>query len=276
MVAAGALGRILHIDRLTTVFHQRGHSLPLGLGAAVAIGIRHILPVEAHGRQRIVVPCLLFILEGGLLIVSGNLLTGRLRPPVIVHHLCHRRRHTARHTAFAFPIRIGTIIERTLVIIWTQLIPFGLDQRLDGGLRGPRLLFSSLENAVHEVLKHAVREILRASERLYRTVILLQPGAHIVWHLLPVDRTAVGIAQHRQRPTVARSNHEATAVDIECIDTLRLHLGRLQPRRIHRQSTGLQRAVGSHILQSTVPGLLLRNGLAKGHDGCHRKDDDGE
>ena len=185
MVAAGGLRRVLHTDRLATVAHERGYSFVLNLSGVAFVAVSHIIPVEGYWRERVEFPYLLLVFVGGCLTVCGNLLTSTLRPLVEVHHLSHRSGHTACNTLFPLPVRIRTIIKRTLVPIGFGLIPAGLDEWLDGCLLSTSMLAEFI---------HTINEVICVAECGHCFVVLLQPIAHVVGHLVPVDVTIIGIS----------------------------------------------------------------------------------
>ena len=117
---AGAADVIVHLHRPAAVLHQCGNSRFRRCAAGVrAVGGGHGIPVEGRGRQTI---------EGMQFVarrIAGDGLSGCCRPLVIIHHLCHRCRHTSRHARHVF-------FRRTVAVVGHALVPMGVDERGDG------------------------------------------------------------------------------------------------------------------------------------------------
>ena len=77
-------------------------------------------------------PHLLLVLVGRLDVVARKAVGYRLWPLVVVHYLSCCCRRATRHTPLTRQAAVGTVVERTFVVIRYDLIPVRLNQRLDG------------------------------------------------------------------------------------------------------------------------------------------------
>ena len=129
---------------------------------------------------------------------------------MIIHHLCHSRSHTASHAPFAFAI----FNDGTQVVVRRILVPLSGQQWQDGSgavaaCTPARTCPCSLGNIV---LLHPG----------YFVGIPLQPGTHVVGHVVGVDAARVAIAEHGDGAVVVRDDDEAAAIHVKHVETAHL------------------------------------------------------
>ena len=210
-----ALFTIFHIHLLTAVGHQLGHRI----GSSTRIGIRvrglHLTPVVAGG------------------------------PLVVVHHLGHRRSHTARGAAF-----------RTEVVVGRPLIPLGLDEGCHIGVGRHISAGKGLRGDAH--------------------MIGFEQGLQGRRSRLAVVGGATAISQHG-RQIVVGTHHDVARGAVEYEDARILTIGHLCDGTGERY--GLATRGGSSLLAQEVHcgtlGSLLADGRSKGRHQANDPDERG-
>ena len=123
--AATALG-IVHIHRCTTVIHQHGHRLGLrcGVGGLLVVG-NHVVPIVRGTKLG---RCLLsrIVFSIGIESVGIGGFCGLGGVAMVIHHLRHRRGHTARHVVLG---RFARCVGGALVVVGSVLVPLRGEQR---------------------------------------------------------------------------------------------------------------------------------------------------
>ena len=190
-----AIQTIHHLNRRATILHQLGYSILLFVSTNDSsltrfwingnISLTHLVPFKGSGRefgniQRNFLP--VFVLSVGRI---GWYQRARLsRILVVIHQLGKTRSHAARD---------GTHVtnHRTPVVVWTPLIPPGLNKRFNGSTAAPMNGGASICRDISHLL-----------------LIALQQIAQTIGHVILMDAATICITQDGGGAIITTNNHK--------------------------------------------------------------------
>ena len=244
---------------MSAIEHELCHCIFLffRLQRLLRVSGQHVVPVEGSGREYLI---------GA---VFRDFCCGSLRPFVVIHDLCERCSHAARHGLLI-------ICSKALQVVRFVLSPYCLNQRFDdllglyrsGSTAGSRCPVQSVLASVFDFLLVAVEQLL-----------------HVHGDVLRIDGAGVRVAQDLLCGIITRDDDESAllvVVENVVVGILGSRPSSLRGMSTHTlksqfQSVGLSHAPLGHERLGRPHGRLpadrvgLRSGCNEQHDKHHQK-----